>query len=87
MHLSKAGQPVYKPDDRFINRRPVYKPVKFSIGSQHIYSHNCKLSYQPPTTQKHSQSQQYHSGIKNLGGAMCEVKVETAIGQNSWSIS
>ena len=41
MHLSKAGQPVYKPDDRFINRRPVYKPVKFSIGSQHYIPNQC----------------------------------------------
>jgi len=34
--LSKAGQPDYKPADRFINRRPVYKLVRFTIGSQHI---------------------------------------------------
>jgi len=26
----------YKPADRFINRRPVYKPVRFTISSQHI---------------------------------------------------
>jgi len=34
--LSKAGQPDYKPADRFINRRPVYKQVRLTIGSQHI---------------------------------------------------
>jgi len=35
--LSKAGQPDYKPADRFINQRPVYEPVRFTIGSQHIH--------------------------------------------------
>jgi len=39
--LSKAGQPDYKPADRFINRWPVYKPVRFTISSQHIqFAHN-----------------------------------------------
>lgn len=37
MHLSKVGQPNYKPADWFRNRRPVYKPVSFTISSQHIY--------------------------------------------------
>ena len=37
-HLSKAGQLDYKPSDQFINRWPVYKPVRFIIGSQHISS-------------------------------------------------
>jgi len=32
--LSKAGQPDYKPADRFINRRPVYKPVRFAIEQE-----------------------------------------------------
>ena len=34
-HLSKAGQPDYKLADHFINWPPVYKPVRFTIGSQH----------------------------------------------------
>ena len=34
MCLSKAGQADYKPDDPFINWRPVYKPVRCS---QHIH--------------------------------------------------
>jgi len=38
MYLSKAGQPDYKPADRFINWWPAYKPVRFTIGSQHIYT-------------------------------------------------
>ena len=37
MHLSKAGQPDYKLADQFINRRPIYKLVRLTIGSQHIY--------------------------------------------------
>jgi len=38
MCLSKAGQPDYKPADRFINRRLIYKLVRLTIGSQHIQS-------------------------------------------------
>jgi len=37
MRLSKASQPDYKLADWFINRRPIYKPVRLTIGSQHIY--------------------------------------------------
>jgi len=37
MSLSKAGQPDYMLADRFINRQPVYEPVRFIIGLQHIY--------------------------------------------------
>ena len=36
-HSSKAGQTDYKPADQFINRRPVYKPVRLTISSQQIY--------------------------------------------------
>jgi len=34
--LSKAGQLDYKLADRFINQWPDYKPVRFTIGSQHL---------------------------------------------------
>ena len=49
--LSKAGQPDYKPADRFINRWPVYKPVRLTIGSQHTHKqkldleHSCRASF------------------------------------------
>ena len=33
----KQANPDYKPADWFINRRPVYKPVRFTMGSQHIH--------------------------------------------------
>ena len=40
MCLLKTGQPNIKPDvdasPPFINWGPVYKPVRFSIGSQHM---------------------------------------------------
>ena len=39
MRLSKADQPDYKPADWFINRRPIYKPVRLTISLQHIHTH------------------------------------------------
>ena len=44
-YLSKASQPIYKPDDRFVNQWPVYKPVKFSINSQHIINNHYSFTY------------------------------------------
>ena len=38
MQFIKAGKPVYKSADRFVNWQPVYKPVKLAFGSQHTYA-------------------------------------------------
>ena len=37
MCLLKADEPDYKPADWYLNWRPIYKPVRFTISSQHIY--------------------------------------------------
>jgi len=38
MQFIKAGQPVYKSADQFVNWQPVYKPIKLAFGSQHTYA-------------------------------------------------
>jgi len=43
-HLAKAGQPDYKLADRFINWQPAYKPVRFTIGSQHKHTVTTRVS-------------------------------------------
>ena len=42
----KSSQPVSKRVDSLINRKPVYKPARLAIGSQHIYCCMCTILWQ-----------------------------------------